>query len=116
MDQITVRLPTDVIEELDREADERDEFDSRTDVIRTRCASGGEGDTETDELRSEVDRLRTEVECLRRERRQLLDVREENTELVRFAEEHRLLVASERERRKKGVFTRFRYWITGEPD
>ena len=41
MQQITVRLPTDVIEELDHEADENDEFDSRADVIRARCTSGG---------------------------------------------------------------------------
>lgn len=115
MDQITVRLPTAVIEELDREADERDEYDSRADVIRARCAAGSEGDQEADKLRDEVERLRTEVERLRRERRQLLDVREENTELVAFANEHRSLVEYERERRKRGVFTRFRYWLTGEP-
>ena len=61
-----------------------------------------------------VNQLESEVERLHRERRQLLEQREQNQELVRFAKSQRELAEYERERRKRGVFTRFRYWLTGE--
>jgi Arc/MetJ-type ribon-helix-helix transcriptional regulator len=114
MRQITVRLPDDMIEELDREADER-AFDSRAGRIREVLAGRGgdpELQTEVDELRDECERLRTEVERLQRERRQLLEVREENTALVSVAERQQSL--AER-KAQASIFKKAKWAITGMP-
>lgn len=59
--------------------------------------------------------LRRENERLHRERRQLLDQREERTELVRYAEDQREQEQRARERREQPVWTRAKWWVIGEP-
>ena len=114
MRQITVRLPDDMIEELDREADER-AFDSRAGRIREVLAdrdADPELQTEVDELRDECERLRTEVERLQRERRQILEQREEHTDLVTVVERQQSL---QEQRAQASIFRKMKWAITGMP-
>ena len=86
---------------VDDTADANDE--SRAEAIRRLVERG-----------LEYDELAQEIERLENEKRTLIADREEKQELVRFAESQRELAEYERERQKRGVFTRFRYWLTGE--
>ena len=63
-----------------------------------------------------VAELEREVERLNRERRQLLEQRQEHSELVRYAEDQREQEKSAHERRKKPAWTRAWWWLTGEPE
>ncbi|WP_435078432.1 ribbon-helix-helix protein, CopG family [Halococcus sp. AFM35] len=63
-----------------------------------------------------VAELEQEVERLNRERRQLLEQREERGELVRYVEDQREQEQNARERRKKPAWTRAWWWLTGEPE
>ena len=155
MTQITARVSNEVVEELDEEAEKRDE--TRADRLRNIIHSRHESDrlrTKVEELQSEVNKhrqevtrlrdevtlhqnevenlredrerfqseisdLETEVQRLNRERRQLLEQREENQELVKFAEEQRSLEhrrADREERRlQANIVRRGWWWLTGEP-
>jgi metal-responsive CopG/Arc/MetJ family transcriptional regulator len=94
MQQITIRLPEEMIESLDDEADEHGR--SRSEHIREVLAS-----------RTEHDELHTEIERLRREKRQILDQREEKNELARYVEE-------EQEWRSAPIWTRAKWWVAGK--
>jgi metal-responsive CopG/Arc/MetJ family transcriptional regulator len=100
MRAITLRLEESTIESLDAEADEHGQSRSEyvRDVLRAR--------SEYDELKERIRRLEVENERLRREKRQLLEVREENTELVRYAE-------TERAYREAGLVDRLKWWFRG---
>jgi Arc/MetJ-type ribon-helix-helix transcriptional regulator len=63
-----------------------------------------------------VAELEREVERLNRERRQLLEQREEHSELARYAEDQREQEQNARERRTKPAWTRAWWWLTGEPE
>jgi metal-responsive CopG/Arc/MetJ family transcriptional regulator len=101
MQPVSSRLDADTLRMVDDTADANDE--SRAEAIRRLVERG-----------LEYDDLQRELERLENEKRTLIADREENQELVRFAESQRELAEYERERRKRGVFTRFRYWLTGE--
>lgn len=94
MEQITIRLPEDMLESLDDEAEEKGR--SRSEHIRDVLAS-----------RRDLGELRTEVDRLRREKRQILDQREENSELARYVDE-------EIEWRKAPITKRIKWWFTGK--
>jgi len=102
MEQITLRVPPDMLESIDSEATEhdRDRSEHIREVLRTR--------NEVNELRKEVEELRTENERLHREKRQILEQREETKELVRYVED-------ELSWRQQGVLTRMKWWLTGKP-
>jgi len=102
MQQITVRLSEDLIAELDSEAENGD-YDSRADRIR-----------DVLESRGEVDELQTEVERLQRERRQILEQRSENQELVRFAEQQQTVLERQEARRSRPIWTRAYKYVFGE--
>ena len=102
MPRLSITL-TDEQNERVEELIENGEYSSKNAVVQDWLADA-----------EKVNQLESEVERLHRERRQLLEQREENQELVRFAESQRELAEYERERQKRGVFTRFRYWLTGE--
>ena len=100
MQQITLRIREDTLEALDEEAEERGV--SRSEHIRDILDS-----------RDDVEDLRTEVERLRREKRQILEQREEATELVRYVEDE----LERRERRDTApVWTRARWWLLGREE
>ena len=64
----------------------------------------------------EVNQLESEVERLRRERRQILEQREENKELVRYAEQQRSVLERREERRDAPAWTRAKWWLFGRGD
>ena len=61
----------------------------------------------------EIEELETEISRLNRERRQLLEQREENQKLVKFAEEQRSLVSEQRDRQNAPVWRRAKWWVFG---
>lgn len=106
MEQTTIRLPTELLEELSEEADERGV--SRSEHIREVL----EERERIDELEQRVDELETELARVHREKRQVLEQREEHGELVAALQEERAL---EQRRAQAGVVTRAKWWLTGMP-
>lgn len=114
MKNVTVRMPDEKVEELDAEADERDM--SRAKYIRSIIESRHGSDVSEDELerlRESRDELKREVERVQREKRQILDQREEHTELVKAVQSERTI--AER-KAQAGIATRSKWWLTGMPD
>lgn len=66
-------------------------------------------------LQERIEALEKENDRLHRERRQILEQRNENTELVRYAETERERRERERERRQHNVFKRAWWWAASEP-
>jgi uncharacterized coiled-coil DUF342 family protein len=110
MDSITIRLPEETLEEIEQEAESRDL--SKSEVIREWFRERDELQSEYEELQSEYEELQTECDRLHRERRQLLEHREEHTELVRTVERQQSL--AER-KASAGLMTRAKWWFTGVP-
>ena len=103
MQPVSSRHDADTLRMVDDTADANDE--SRAEAIRRLVERG-----------LEYDELAREIERLENEKRTLIADREEKQELVRFAESQRELAEYERERQKRGVFTRFVWWLRGQPD
>jgi len=81
---------------------------AQTDAGRVRaCIARSQ---ELDACRERVADLEQQVERLERERRLLLEQREEHSQLVRAVEQRRTL---ERERAQAGLATRVRWWLFG---
>ena len=93
MKQTTIRLPEEMIEALEQEA--RDRGMKRSEYMRQVLGS-----------RSEYDKLRNRIDRLEREKRMILEQREENTELVKYVED-------ERRFRHAGLLTRAKWWLRG---
>lgn len=132
MEQITVRLSTEVIEELDRIAEESDR--SRAEVIRDELNPGEDAD-EVERLRNELaatrDEYETEIKELKAEyeseiedlknenerlQRQLIATNkrvEEHTDLVRTVERQQSL--AERKARA-GLLTKTKWALFGMSD
>lgn len=142
MDTVNLRMPEEMIEALDEEAKRsdstraeiiRDAVEHRhvTPEVQDRYDSLRE---EYDELQAEYDTLRkeyesveaeyearieeiqdeyeTEIERLNRERRQLLEQREEHTDLVTVVERQQSL---QEQRAQASIFKRMKWSITGMP-
>jgi metal-responsive CopG/Arc/MetJ family transcriptional regulator len=113
-EKISVTLDPTVVGELSDRVGE--EYESRSEAVEDLLTTAFSVDEREHEYEERIAELEREVERLNRERRQLLEQREENQELVRFAESQRELAEYERERQKRGVFTRFVWWLRGQPD
>lgn len=111
MKRITVSLEPEQIERLDELQDEHD-VDSRSAAIRRLFQEYEELQVEYEDLMNEYEELQTEVERARRERRQLLEEREEHQELVRYAKNER---TAEQRWRQASLATRIRWRLTGMP-
>ena len=110
-------------------ADEDGDYDSKAEAVRAivqerREGTGNEPEVVQQEYEEklaeleaakneEIEELETEIARLNRERRQLLEQREENQELVRFAEEQRSLVSEQRDRQNAPVWRRAKWWVFG---
>lgn len=107
MDSITLRLPTEMIEELDSEANEHGV--SRSEHIRTIL-----------ETRNEHDELQTERDRLERRVQTLIQQRDEHRELVEYVEDERELrhrrEQRREQRRQSNAFKRFAWWLFGDPE
>jgi len=100
--------------------------DEQNELLAELSGDGGPYESKSEAVREFIDSgettedLRREVERLNRERRQLLEQREENQELVRFADEQRSVVRAQREeerRRRQTNIVRRTWWkVAGEPD
>ena len=108
MDPITLRLPTETLEEVDDEAEDRGL--SRAEYLREVVENRNEHVEKLSDYESELEELRTEVGRLHRERRQILEQREEHNELVAAVQSDQTL--SER-KAKAGVGTRLKWWMFG---
>ena len=108
MEQITLRLREETIEEVESEAEEAGV--SRSERLREAVESRNEHEAEVERLREEVDDLRTEVERLRSEKRALIDDREERTELVEYVEQEKTL---QQERLEASAVERAKWWLFG---
>jgi TolA-binding protein len=85
-----------------------DARDASTDAGRVRRCI--ERSQELDECRERVADLEQEVERLEREKRLILEQREEHSQLVRAVEQERTL---EQERAEAGLATRAKWWLFG---
>ena len=103
MQQISARVPEATKTSVEAYSDENDL--TQSEAIRDLLERG-----------FEYKRLQRENERLQGNLQQLLEQREEHTELVRYAEDQRDENQSARERRKKPAWTRAWWWLTGEPE
>jgi len=88
-----------------------DARDASTDAGRVRACI--ERSQDLDECRERVSELEEMVERLEREKRLILEQREEHSQLVRAVEEQRTL---EQERAQAGLATRVRWWLVGRDE
>ena len=124
MEQITVRIPSDTLDDLEAEASEHDR--SRSEHVRNVIDSRNDPDADVerlreqvaeleatrDELQETIDDLETDVDRLQNEKRLILEDREEKQDLVRYVEEER----NEQQRwRQAGLATRLKWRLTGMP-
>lgn len=100
MDQITARVETELVEEIDRRASEQDV--SKSEVVRTLLEMG----TEYEDLENERDRLRNQLQAMSRRQ-------EEHSDLVTYVEEEREV---RRRREHAPIWERARWWILGRPE
>lgn len=111
MQRITVSLEPEQIDRLDELQNEHN-IDSRSAAIRRLFDEYDDLQAEYEELKSEYEELETDLERARRERRQLLEQREEHQELARYVEDERTI---EQRWREASLATRLRWRLTGMP-
>ena len=118
MQNVTVRLHTRTIAELEREA--RDRGVSRSEHIRNTLETRDEHERlqrEHERVRAayekEIAELHDRIEYLENRERVILDEREEKQELVRYVEDER--TAAERWRHA-GLLTKAKWAVTGMPE
>lgn len=121
MDKLSTRLPTETLSALESYADANDLSNAAAarELIQSALTDerGPSVDERIESVRAEyedeINALETEIERLTRERRQLLEMRDENTSLV-CAREREVSLAERRA--SVGVLTRARWWFTGVPE
>lgn len=104
MRQITLRVPEDVLDEIEAEAEADGVTRSERirDILRTR--------SEHAEHEERIDELETTLERLKREKRMVLEQAEEHGELVEYVEQERQI---QRKRFEASLSDRIRYFIWG---
>jgi metal-responsive CopG/Arc/MetJ family transcriptional regulator len=100
MEQITARVETELVEEIDRRHNEHDV--SKSEVVRTLLRMG----IEHEELQRENERLRNQLQAI-------TSRQQEHTDLVEYVEEERSL---SRQKAEAGVVTRAKWWLFGMDD
>lgn len=104
MPRLTITVTDEQAELLEELSGDSGQYESKSAAVRNFIQAG-----------ERVAELEREVERLNRERRQLLEQREEHGELVRYAEDQRDQDQSAHERRQQPAWTRAWWWLTGEP-
>jgi len=94
MESVTIRIPEPDLESIDGEASEHDV--TRSEHVRTLIEKG----REYDDLEAERDRLERELS-------QVIDHREEHTEIVEYVEE-------EQAWRSAPIWKRAKWWVVGK--
>ena len=100
--------------------------DEQSELLSELSGDGGRYESKSEAVRSfietgeDVEQLRREVDRLNRERRQLLEQRDENAELVEFASETKSVLERREDRseqiRTAPVWRRALWWVFGEPE
>jgi len=103
--RVTVRLDDSLAEHV--EAVRPDADDSDAEAVRE-CIRRSR---RLDDAEERVDELESGVERVKREKRLILEEREEKRELARYAEDKR---TAEQRRREAGLATRARWFLFGE--
>lgn len=111
MKRLTVSLEPEQIDRLDELQDEHD-VDSRSAALRRLFDEYDDLQAKYEELNTTCEELEKELERARRERRQLLEQREEHQELARYVEDER---TAEQRWRQASITTRLRWRLTGMP-
>lgn len=104
MEAITLRLPEEMIEELEEEAEEADT--NRSEYIRSLLE--GRHDTE-----QEIQQLKTENERLQRKLTEVISLKEEHEDLIRHTEEQKSL---EMKKHQASLVTRMKWLVFGGDD
>jgi Arc/MetJ-type ribon-helix-helix transcriptional regulator len=95
--------------------------DEQAALLEDLSSDGGPYESKSEAVRSFIQdgerlaELEQENDRLQRERRQLLEQREEHQELARYAEDQRENEQRVRERRQQPAWVRAWWWLTGEP-
>ena len=110
MKPTSIRLDEDTLASVDSEADERGL--SRAVYLRKIVENRHESNRIRDEYEAKLDELRTENERLQRERRQILEQREEATDLVAVVERQQSL---QERKAQASIFARMKWAVTGMP-
>jgi Arc/MetJ-type ribon-helix-helix transcriptional regulator len=105
MPRLTITVTDEQAALLEELSGDGGQYESKSAAVRNFIQAG-----------ERVAELEREVERLNRERRQLLEQREEHSELARYAEDQREQEQNARERRTKPAWTRAWWWLTGEPE
>lgn len=129
MDSITIRLQAETLAKIEDEAERRDmsksevirEWFAERDELQRECEKlqdeYTELQTECDRLRDEyeeqIDELEREIERVHREKRLILEQREEHTELVRAVKEEQSLAKRKAE---AGLWTKTKWALFGMAD
>lgn len=98
MPRLTVNLDDDQYALIEEKTGEGGEYESKSEAVRNFIRRG-----------ERVEDLERELERARRERRQILEQREEHTELALYVEE-------ERTWRQQPLRTRLRWWLLGKEE
>lgn len=118
MASLTIRADDDLLDSLEDEAEERGVSRAQhvREILRDRHGDADRVaalERKLDECKARADELETECERVRREKRQLLDQREEHQELVAAVQREQSL--AER-RARAGLWTKLKWSIRGMPD
>ena len=121
MRTVTLKMDENTVETLDSEAEDRG-YSSRSEYIRNIIETRDDTDEhdgvietyerKIEEYESDIADLEREVERQQRERRQLLELRDEHQELVHVVQDERSLA---QRRAQAGILTRARWWLGGMP-
>lgn len=111
MQNVSVRLEPETIEQVEEEAEEQGV--KRAVYLRELIENRHESEEVHSEYEQRVEELERENDRLNREKRQILDQRTENTELRTFAQEQRELV---RRKHNASLATRLRWFVFGGDD
>ena len=104
MPRLSITL-TDEQNDRIEELVENGEYSSKNAVVQDWLSRG-----------EKVNQLESELERCRRARRQMLEQREENKELVRYAESEREAAERREDRRSAPAWRRAKWWLLGTPD
>lgn len=103
MERLTIRVPEEILDEIER-IETADDV-STSEAARRLLRRG-----------TEYERIREERDRFERQYQQLVAQREEHDELVRYVEQERDLQQQRERRRSAPVWERAKWWVLGTPD
>lgn len=113
MENITVRMETDLVDEIDESAEESGV--TRSEYIRETLATRSDREERIAELEQSLESARAERDDLRRQLRETTRRQREVGELAEYVEREKALQREERERREANALRRAKWWLLGYP-